>query len=245
MMVLFLIEQYLSSFFNVFVLVLAWELALVAYFRWRVTSRPLWVYVHLALLLTPLVHFGATIQCDMGFFSGLASLCSSHLIKFVLFTLPFVVIISIILGFFIMPYVFVKNFRAKKAELSIMHAVAGRAGMSAPLLYLFDSQEPKAFTIFNRVFASVGLFDLLSRKELEAVFLHELGHVRSGSNWRKFSALLVRLFSPLAAFTPLQVQINKEERNADAFAVRLQGTSRFLRSAKRKIREFSEYAKEQ
>jgi Zn-dependent protease with chaperone function len=241
-MVLELVTQYLSVPFHVVLLVVAWELALIAYFRWRSSNRPLLVYVHLALLLTPLVHLGSTIQCDMNFFSGLMSLCSSHVAKFGLLTLPFVLVGAVFGGFVVLPLLYVRRFGAKRIDVGVVRSAAGKAGVRVPKVYVFDGQEPQAFTVHNRIFASVGLFDLLSEKELESVFLHELGHVRVGANWRKFSALMARVFSPLAAFTPLRVQVEKEEAEADAFAVRVQGTSRFLGSAKRKIREFAKYA---
>lgn len=241
-MVLDLVVQYLSRPFNILVLVVTWELALAAYFKWRTTNRPLWVYVHLALFLTPLVHLGTTIQCDMSFFPGLMSLCSSHVTKLGLLTLPFVIVGTILIGFILLPYLYIRKLSAKKIDILVVRSAAHRAGIRAPALYLFDEQKPKAFTVHGRIFASVGLFDLLSKKEQEAVFLHEFGHVCAGANWRKFSALLVRLFSPLAAFSPLCIQIDKEERDADAFAVNLQGTSRFLKSAKKKIRGFARYA---
>jgi len=86
------------------------------------------------------------------------------------------------------------------------------------------------------VFVSVGMFDLFSKKELDAVLLHELYHVKARSSWSKFSAVFVKAFSPIAWFSSSSVE--KEERAADAFAVHLQKTSRHLKSAKQKLNSF-------
>jgi beta-lactamase regulating signal transducer with metallopeptidase domain len=88
------------------------------------------------------------------------------------------------------------------------------------------------------VHISVGMFDLLQRKEHEAVVLHELAHVRQHSSFEKFSTALARVFSPLAHFASVSERVSAEEAAADAFAAKQQGTSRHLAAAQRKVRQF-------
>ncbi|MBI4016465.1 MAG: M48 family metalloprotease [Candidatus Aenigmarchaeota archaeon] len=232
-----LLTGYLSGFQNLLLLIIAWSAAIGAFLQWKRANRAWWIYIHLALVLTPVVDFGTSIQCSMGFSSAVANLCSDYLAKLSLLTLPFVLVGAVLLGFFVIPFLYINKHCAKKVDVPLVNSCAEKAGISVPEVYVFDSQEPKAFTIHKNIFASVGLFDILSEKEQEAVFLHEIGHIILGANWRKFSSVLLKLFSPLAAFAPCQ--ISREETDADAFAVKMQKTSRFINSAKRKIRAYA------
>ncbi len=231
-----LLSGYLSSYENIAIIAVAWLAAVFALLQWKKTGRAFWIYLHIALLITPLVDFGTSIQCAMSFPSGLMTFCSDYIAKLSLLTLPFVLIASVIIGFFVIPAAYAARCKARRITPVSVKKAAKKAGILVPEVYVFDSQKPKAFTIHKNIFASVGLFDLLSLKEQEAVFLHEIGHIVSGSNWRKFSCTILKMFSPLAAFTPCHA--SNEEKEADAFAARLQRTTRFLNSAKRKFREY-------
>lgn len=231
-----LLYHYLSSANNLLFIIIAWSAAVYAFRRWKQTGKVILIYAHIALLFAPLIDLGTSIQCSMGFSTAITNLCSDYLAKVSLLTLPFVVIFTIVSGFFVIPIMFTNRHKAKRVKLPIIQKCAKKAGTNTPEVYVFDSQQPTAFTVHKRIFASVGLLDLLSQKEQEAVFLHEIGHIVSGSNWRKFSTFILRIFSPLAAFAPCQ--ITKEEKTADEFAAKIQKTHRYLNSAKRKIKEY-------
>lgn len=231
-----LLYHYISNANNLLFLAISWSAAVYAFSKWKQTGKVFLIYAHIALLLAPLIDLGTSIQCSMGFSTAITNLCSDYIAKVSLLTLPFVVILTIISGFFVIPIMFTKKYKAKRIELPIIRKCAKKAGIKTPEVYAFDSQQPTAFTVHKRIFTSVGLFDLLTKKEQEAVFLHEIGHIVSGSNWRKFSTFILRIFSPLAAFAPCQ--ITKEEKTADEFAAKIQKTSRYLNGAKRKIKEY-------
>ena len=237
-MVLDLIAAYLMSPEYVVLLILAWALAFLAFVQWRETAKVVWIYIHIALLLTPLVHFGTTIQCSMSVIPALMSFCGDYMTKFSLLTLPFVVGASILLGFVVIPALYKRKLRAQPFSSRALQGAAQKAGMKLPQTFIVDTQKPEAFSIKQNIFLSVGLYDLLAPKELEAVFLHELGHIHSGTHARKISSWILSLFSPLAAFSPVQHQVIKEEQYADAFAARVQKTNQFLMSAKKKIRSY-------
>jgi len=68
--------------------------------------------------------------------------------------------------------------------VGIVHALAARAGLPNPRVYLVDSPHPNAFATGRdpahaAVAATTGLLGLLSKEEVAAVMAHELGHVRN------------------------------------------------------------------
>jgi heat shock protein HtpX len=68
--------------------------------------------------------------------------------------------------------------------VGIVHALAARAGLPAPRVYLIDSPHPNAFATGRdprhaAVAATTGLLAILSKEEVAAVMAHELGHVRN------------------------------------------------------------------
>src|SRR3989344_480703 len=108
-------------------------------------------------------------------------------------------------------------------------------------VYLIDKAKPIAFSITRwkaSLFISVGLVDLLTKKELEAVLLHELGHIKHDTSKAKLRTTATALFAPVAWFALREKEKNSEERKADEFAVAVQNTEKYLESAKEKVSEF-------
>jgi len=136
-------------------------------------------------------------------------------------------------GVVIIPRIYKKS--ARELSLPLFKKLCKQTGINATL-FLIDKAKPVAFTIGTKVFMSVGLSELLSKKELEAVLLHELHHVCARSSWSKFSAIFVRAFSPIAWFSPYSIE--HEEQAADAFAVEIQQTDKYVNSAKIKVDSF-------
>lgn len=63
-------------------------------------------------------------------------------------------------------------------------ALAGRAGLPAPKIYIIDNPQPNAFATGRdpahaAVAATSGLLGLLSREEIRGVMAHELAHVKN------------------------------------------------------------------
>ena len=87
-------------------------------------------------------------------------------------------------------------------------------------------------------FQSGALFDSMTVYDNVAFPLRELGHLKSGSSSLKFSALLLKLATPLAA-SAFHQALDAEERRADDFAAKAQGTRKYLESARRKVDAFS------
>jgi heat shock protein HtpX len=65
-----------------------------------------------------------------------------------------------------------------------VHALADRAGLPRPRVYVIDEEQPNAFATGRdpahaAVAATVGLLRLLSREEIRGVMAHELAHVKN------------------------------------------------------------------
>jgi Zn-dependent protease with chaperone function len=144
----------------------------------------------------------------------------------------------------IAPLLFLKQFRKKsvdnnnKALSNFVSKVSNDLSIIRPNVYIVDDAKPFAFSyIKSSIFISLGLIELLSKKELESVILHEIYHVKNSSSLFKFSTFFIRL-SPLATFTSFIEDLNKEEKDADSFAAKFQKTSRYLNNAKLKINRY-------
>ena len=103
---------------------------------------------------------------------------------------------------------------------------------------------PMAYSITNikpSIFLSVGLCELLNKKEREAVLLHELYHIKNNSSFWKFSMSNMKMFSRLSSLSSIKTSLEREEKDADLFAINVSGTDRFLNSAKQKINNFKKF----
>jgi Zn-dependent protease with chaperone function len=118
-----------------------------------------------------------------------------------------------------------------------LEKLARETGIAAQF-WLLDTAKPIAFSFGRHVLVSVGMFELLTRKQQDAVVLHELSHVQRQSALTTFSTALARFFSPLAHFASVNERVNAEEQAADDFAIRHQGTTRHVNAAKQKVESF-------
>lgn len=202
------------------------------------------VYAHLFTLIFPVVFYIYTNSCVATFGLGFCNAWKPLLS--IIFMTGFS---SIVLGYFLTPFLLKVNPKTSKVVNHewnfFLQNHAKREQIKEPSLHLFDTAKPMAFCISilkPRIYLSVGLAELLTKKEIEAVLLHELGHVKQRSSWLKFSTYLHRLASPFTVFTDFASVFAKEELDADKFAARKQKTSKYLRSAKRKLKEYTLYS---
>lgn len=200
-------------------------LLLLAYRRFEKVSL---LYAHLIFLLAPLFYFALSVNCSFGFAKGLLAWCTLIFAKAVIYILPVAMASSFVAGYLFIPRLY--RARSKRISARWFSALCEKSGVAASL-FILDRAKPVAFTGSRNVFISVGMFDVLSRKELEAVVLHELYHVKNHSAWNKFSSRFASWFSPLAFFS----KESDDERAADAFACKIQNTGRFVRSAHKKV----------
>jgi len=192
------------------------------------------IYSHLFFLSFPFVLMTTNIAC------GAACMpCYNDLSVLVGYALPGAVLLTTIAGFFVIPGFYL--YSSRKNAIKNGHAFgfvkkySEKIKIKAPNIYLINSAKPSAFSFKSfrsAIFLSVGLFDILKKKELEAVLLHELCHIKKSSSAMKFSSLFLKIYP----FSFVKKSIEKEEQEADSFAINRQGTNRYIKSAKRKMK---------
>ena len=202
--------------------------------------KVLMIYAHLFTLIFPVVYYIFTNGCmsvaNVGFCNSLKPAL----------TIFFVTLFSSIgLGYLLTPLML--KFSPKTSQVQnhclddFLTTETKKVGIKKPALHLLDTAQPQAFCVSilrPRIYVSIGMAELLSKKEMEAVLLHELGHLKRQSSWLKFSTYVHRLASPFSVLTDFNPMLRAEEQAADEFAITAQGTGRYILSAKRKIAAF-------
>ncbi len=202
------------------------------------------IYLHVFGLVFPFAFFLFFNGCS-AFFSWCSSLPS------ILYMIGLAVLLSAIIGSVAAPFLFVYRQSKSSSELNdagifeFVRRESGAMCIRCPKVCLVDSAKPVAFSFSNIrpvIFISVGMLELLNAREIEAVLLHELLHIRNGTSLFRFSAFFMRLFSPLSMFASFKQEFDCEEFDADRFACKRQGTVQHIRSAKRKIGTFFRFS---
>lgn len=209
-------------------------------FKLSTKSKVGLIYGHLIFLFFPFVVLTTNVACSVGCMP-----CANNITSLVALALPTTLLLSTIAGFFVIPgFYMLFNKKAEIRNVNLLKFVkelSARMRIHTPKVYIVDNANPIAFSFRSfkpMIFLSAGLTDLLNRKEIEAVVLHELGHIKRRASVLTMSASLLRFFSPLSLLTGFHHDSNREEACADKFAIRIQKTDRHIRSAKRKIDEF-------
>ena len=192
---------------------------------------------HIILLFFPFVFAAVFWNCMMNLIN-----CAP---KIFLFFTPIAIAAAVLLGFIVLPFAY--NWHRNNSKIDegfikeFVHEESAKLKIGEPEIYSINEIEPMAYSITNlkrSIFVSVGLSELLTKKELESVLLHELYHHKSKAYFWKFSFNMLRIFTPLSTFASESEPMKKEEMEADSYAVSVQGTSKYLNSAKRKMQDF-------
>ena len=196
------------------------------------------IYGHLSALFFPFILFSTEAAC--GFF---CLPCGDNAAGLALLALPTTLFASMIAGFVLIPTLFILTHRKRELEgdyASFIRTQAQRLDLRAPKLYVVNKAKPIAFSFRSlrpSIFLSVGLFDVLKPKEVEAVLLHELAHLQRRSSTFKLSAALMK-FSPFSLLRGFAGDLSNDEKAADAAVVQVQKTPHHLTQAKRKVNRF-------
>ena len=203
-----------------------------------VRSRVAFSFLHVLSIVFPLLLFGISLTCTQ-----LKMDCSVAITQALAFSIPTAIILTMLFGIFIVPLLFARKSRILAGKwVAYTRATASNLGLAKPpVLYAFDSGTPQAFShSFGTParFLSVGLLESKGNSEIEAVILHEIGHISSKSSISKLVFGILSRFSPLGVQPMFHALISDEESIADRFAVRVQGTRKHLNAAKRKLDSF-------
>jgi Zn-dependent protease with chaperone function len=213
--------------------------------RSSVNQRLFYSYLHILFLIFPVFFYLFFRGCQM---TILGCDQAGALLAIILISL----LAAYTVGLVIVPYIFARQYLKKSRRISkgalarFVSMFTKRLNIRKPELYLIDIAKPLAFSIShikNRIFLSIGLTELLTKKETEAVLLHELAHLKQRSSVFKFSTMLVKRISPLGWVTTFNDDLSEEEEKADSYVKRTQKTSRHLLGAKRKIEKYQETSK--
>ncbi len=246
--IMHLTENFLNSPFKMYISLLSILFAITTFVLIKRVQKNrfkvLFIYLHLFFLILPPFMFAFSLGCDMNILSSLISNCAVRVTETIIYTGIGAIILSILIGYFVMPKLFSSRNTTKLKEKTILRFVnkeSKKIGIKSPKVFLIDDAKPDAFsysTMGASILISVGMIELLSKKELEAVLLHELYHINNRSSLYKFSTLILRIFSPLARFASFNNDLDSEEIAADNFAMVKQGTSKNILNAKKKINLF-------
>jgi Zn-dependent protease with chaperone function len=196
------------------------------------------IYAHLTFLFFPFVLLATNSACG-----ALCMQCHNNYPMLISYALPGALAASSVAGLFVAPAFYTLSSRRKLRNRHIRDFVrthAARLNIKTPALYLVDRAKPMAFSfrsLRSSIFLTVGLLDVLNKKELEAVLLHELAHIKQRSSMMKFSVSVMKVFSPFSLVAKFHDR-NREEDIADGFAVSIQKTGSYVKSAKRKVGAF-------
>ncbi|MDI6721384.1 MAG: M56 family metallopeptidase [Candidatus Aenigmarchaeota archaeon] len=198
------------------------------------------IYSHLIFLSFPFFVLTTDVAC------GVACMpCGNNISNLAALAFPATLLFSTAAGFFIIPAFYM--FFNKKSETENYHIIrfarthSKRMKIRMPKIYVVDNANPMAFSFRSfspMMFLSAGIIDILNKKEIEAVVLHELWHLKRKASVLTMSSSLLRFFSPLSLLARFHHDSDKEEACADAFAARIQKTGKHLTSARRKMDEF-------
>ncbi|MBI2135881.1 M48 family metalloprotease [Candidatus Woesearchaeota archaeon] len=206
------------------------------------------IYAHIFFLVFPVIYYFFFRGCQ-SFFSQ----CEKTKAVFIMLLLT--ALLASVLVSVIAPFLFLNRYTRKSSVATLENAGAivnfvrkysNKLAIKTPKIYVLDSQKPEAFS-FNlfkgKIFISLGMIELLSKKELHAVLLHELGHIKNNSSVLKFSFMLFKRLSPLAMFgsTRIANQLDEHECNADSVVLEYQKKAKHLVNAKMKVEEFGKF----
>ena len=201
------------------------------------------LYTHVFAFVFPFLFFAFFRGCQ-AYFSG----CSQA--KAVITMLALTAFISMLIAAAVAPFVFVKRQARRGALLNGSHwnsfvtKHAEDLSVMQPKIFVLNTAKPVAFSfsfLSSKIFLSAGLFDILSTKEVEAIVLHELAHIKNGASIMRLSGHVARLLSPFARLANFLggSSIDADEAAADSFAAQVQGSTKHLGLAKKKIMRFN------
>lgn len=207
----------------------------------KIKIKTIYLYAHIFFLFSPFILSIFLWECIMPVF-----MCTP---KLIIYSLSGGSTIALFTSFLVMPYLYPCATNSSEIKDNSLNRLLKKwtryFGISQPAIYSLNEVTPIAYSITNikpALFLSVGLLEILNKKELEAVLLHEIYHIKNKSSIWKFSLNQIKMFSPLSFFSSIKNSINNEERKADLFALKVQGTNKFLSSAKGKINQFNKLA---
>lgn len=111
-------------------------------------------------------------------------------------------------------------------------------GVRKPILYVTDEIEPAAFSAYGitpKICISKPIMKILNAKEIKAIIVHELAHIRMKTQIFNISLSFLRFLTPFSLVHAFSGELDPDEIKADEYVKTIQGTSEYLNNAKGKI----------
>lgn len=194
------------------------------------------IYGHLITLLFPFVLLTTNFACG----AVCSMYCYNDTTANIAYALPTTLLFGTMAGLVVIPsfYMFSNRKLGNREVNKFVRRYSRMLRIKTPNIYIVDKARPLAFSFKSfrsAIFISVGMLDVLNTKELQAVILHELSHIKQKSSLLKFSSSLLKI-SPLSIIARFHHDTGLEEKKADDFAAKMQGTSRYVNSARKKVK---------
>ena len=176
----------------------------------KIKTKTNYLYAHIFFLFSPFIFSALLWECIMPIF-----MCTP---KLIVYGLSGGSAIGLLTSFLVIPYIYpwatnsqvIKN----KDMINFLKRHTKNLKIKQPNLYAVKDIAPIAYSITNTksaIFLSVGLCELLNKKEREAVLLHELYHIKNNSSFWQFSLNQIKMFSLLSSFSSIRKSIDNEE----------------------------------
>src|SRR3989344_3184876 len=166
----------------------------------KIKTKTNYLYAHIFFLFSPFIFSALLWECIIPVF-----MCTQ---KLIIYGLSGGSVIGLLTSFLVIPYVYPwatnsREIRNKSMDQFLKNQTKNLK-IRKPRLYSVEDTAPVAYSITNTkptIFLSVGLCELLNKKEQEAVLLHELYHIKNNSSFWKFSLNQIKMFSLLSSFS--------------------------------------------
>ncbi len=224
-----------------FFLLISFLLLYVSKTRIQVRTKIAMMHLHIFFFILPLIYAAFSWSCQKPIFGCVQK-------ELFVIIVPLTLIATFFIGFIVIPLLYGLMHRSKYLHdmkiNSFIKKESMKIGIKKPLVCFVENARPFAHSFTNlipMILISVGLCEILTHKEKEAVLLHELYHIKSRTSLFKFSTTFLRLVSPVSQFTSFRSNLVEEEKEADIYAIKEQGTNKYILSAKQKIDRYDSY----
>ncbi|MGB6679943.1 MAG: M56 family metallopeptidase [Candidatus Bathyarchaeia archaeon] len=171
-----------------------------------------------------------------------AMTCGMFLLNVFVAIVPIMLFIGMIATYLIGPRIYLWSLDACETRETRLNnwtrTYSKIMGVREPILYVTDEIEPAAFSAYGnrpKICISKPIMKILNAKEIKAIIIHELAHIRMKTQIFNISLSFLRFLTPFSLVHAFSGELDTDEIKADEYVKTIQGTSEHLNNAKGKI----------